>query len=209
MKPYKQFNRLLLIKAFKNKNNLSATTRTTEGLMRCTKTSESSSHSSPKKSGIITIEYVLQQRLFKRQKKKRMSQCRSQFNTPQERGHSKSSPGSFSLLRFKIFLKTKTWKETIIFSYVVTLLRSGSEEKRLTTPTRATLPSLALHANPFIHLLFPTRNGHKNAGFRATSFALILFFSQDYIHPSSASLFYSPACNHPHQPQALPGHGIR
>lgn len=96
-----------------------------------------SSHISHKKSGIITIEYVLQQRLFKTQKKKCMSQCESQFNTPQEQGHNKLSPGSFSLLKFKMFLKTKTWEETIMFfSYVVILLRSG--EKRLTTSTRAT-----------------------------------------------------------------------
>lgn len=130
--------------------------------MQCTKTSELSSHSSPKKSGIITIEYVLQQRLFKRQKKKRMSQCRSQFNTPQERGHSKSSPGSFSLLRFKIFLKTKTWKETIMFFPMQLLFWGQGLKKRDLQPQQE--PHYPHWLCTLIHLFicsFPQEMGTK------------------------------------------------
>lgn len=175
--------------------------------MQCTKTSELSSHSSPGTSGIITIEYVSQQRLFKTQQRKCMSQCRLQFNTQREQGHNKSSLNSFPPLKSKIFLKTETWGETImLFPTWITLLKSETGGKRLPAPTRAGLALLALHTNPLNDLLFPTRSGHKNAGLSMTSFSLIpFFFSPASLNPYSASLFHSPACHRTYQPQALSG----
>lgn len=61
-----------------------------------------------------------------------------------------------------------------------------------------------------IHIMFPTRSGHKNAGFRVASFSLILFFfSPDFIHLSSAFFLCSSACSHTYQPQDPTGHKIR
>lgn len=51
--------------------------------------------------------------------------------------------------------------------------------------------------------MFPTRSGHKNAGFRVASFSLLLFFfSPDFIHLSSAFFLCCSACSH-RIPQAV------
>lgn len=136
-----------------------------------------------------------------------MSQCRSQFNTNQEQGHKKSSLDSFPPLKSKMFLKTETWEETImLFPTRITLLRSETGRKRLSTPTRAGLASPALYTNPLNYLLFPIRSVQKNAGLSMTSFSLILlFFSPASLNPDSASFFHSPACHRSYQPQALSG----
>lgn len=94
----------------------------------------------------------------------------------------------------------------MLFPTQITLLRSGTGRKRLSTPTRAGLASPASYTNPLNYLLFPIRSGQKNAGLNMTSFSLIpLFFSPASLNPDSASFFHSPACHCTYQPQALSG----